>query len=78
MGRSCVAAVVQADVAPNLGVGLERTAQLAQAAARSGAVLIVFPETWLPGYPAWLDVLPRCRALGPPAGQGGLRAPGRE
>ena len=56
MGRSCVVAVVQADVAPDLGAGLERTAQLARAAARSGAELIVFPETWLPGYPAWLDV----------------------
>jgi len=56
MGRSCVVAVVQADVAPDLGAGLERTAQLARVAARSGAALIVFPETWLPGYPAWLDV----------------------
>jgi len=56
MGRSCVVAVVQADVAPDLEAGLERTAQLAQAAAHSGATLIVFPETWLPGYPAWLDV----------------------
>jgi nitrilase len=56
MGKSCVVAVVQADVAPDLEAGLERTAQLAQAAAHSGAALIVFPETWLPGYPAWLDV----------------------
>jgi len=56
MGRSCTVAVVQADVAPDLGAGLETTARLASAAARSGAELIVFPETWLPGYPAWLDV----------------------
>jgi nitrilase len=27
---------------------------LAQAAA-TGTKLVVFPETWLPGYPAWLD-----------------------
>ena len=56
MRRSCLVAVVQAEVAPDLAAGLERTAEFARAAARSGAALIVFPETWLPGYPAWLDV----------------------
>lgn len=30
-------------------------------AARQGAELVVFPETWLPGYPVWLDV---CRDAG--------------
>ena len=49
-------AVVQAEVAADLPSGIERTRLLAQEAARSGASLIVFPETWLPGYPAWLDV----------------------
>lgn len=48
-------AVVQAEVAADLSSGLEHTAELARAAARVGAELIVFPETWLPGYPAWLD-----------------------
>ena len=56
MRRSCLVAVVQAEVAPDLAAGLERTAEFARVAARSGAALIVFPETWLPGYPAWLDV----------------------
>jgi predicted amidohydrolase len=44
MRKSCVVAVVQAEVAPDRGDGLARTAQLAHAAARSGVELIVFPE----------------------------------
>ena len=54
-------AVVQAEVAPDLARGLEATDKLAAEAARSGATLVAFPETWLPGYPAWLDV---CRDAG--------------
>jgi predicted amidohydrolase len=57
MNRSrIIAAIVQAEVAPNLEAGLALTAELAREAANSGAELIVFAETWLPGYPAWLDV----------------------
>lgn len=49
-------AVVQAEVSPTLAEGLARTTALARDAASGGAALVVFPETWLPGYPAWLDV----------------------
>jgi predicted amidohydrolase len=49
-------AVVQAEVAPDLATGIERTRALTAKAAQDGAALVVFPETWLPGYPAWLDV----------------------
>ncbi len=49
-------AVVQAEIGPSLAAGLEKTADLARRAATDGAQVIVFPETWLPGYPAWLDV----------------------
>lgn len=59
-GRVVVAAV-QAEVAGDLAAGLERTAELTARAARAGAGLVVFPETWLPGYPIWLDV---CRDVG--------------
>jgi nitrilase len=55
------AAVVQAEVAASLAEGLERTRSLAEEAAARGATLVVFPETWLPGYPAWLDY---CRGAG--------------
>ncbi len=49
------AAIVQAEVAPALEAGLELTREKALEAAAGGAELIVFPETWIPGYPAWLD-----------------------
>jgi len=49
-------AAVQAHPAKDLDAGLERTATLAADAAGRGATLVAFPETWLPGYPAWLDV----------------------
>lgn len=49
-------AVVQAEVAPDLASGIAQTRELTRNAAGTGAALVVFPETWLPGYPAWLDV----------------------
>ena len=49
-------AVIQAEVAPDLAAGLEKTRRLTLDAASDGAQLVAFPETWLPGYPAWLDV----------------------
>ena len=50
------AAIVQAEVAPDLATALERTAQGVRDARAASASLVVFPETWIPGYPAWLDV----------------------
>lgn len=49
-------AIVQAEPAPTLDEGLQRTDAFAREAASGGASLVAFPETWLPGYPAWLDV----------------------
>ncbi|MDP9315519.1 MAG: carbon-nitrogen hydrolase family protein [Chloroflexota bacterium] len=56
MGSKSIVAIVQAEVAADIQSGLTRTAELAREAAQAGAELIVFPETWIPGYPAWLDV----------------------
>jgi nitrilase len=50
-----VAIVQAAPVFMNLEASLARVAQLTAEAARQGARLVVFGETWLPGYPAWLD-----------------------
>jgi nitrilase len=37
---------------------LARAIQIVQDAKKGGAELVAFGETWLPGYPAWLDVCP--------------------
>jgi len=50
-----------AQVAPvfnDLEASLEKLATHARAAVGQGAQLIVFGETWLTGYPAWLDHVP--------------------
>jgi nitrilase len=54
-------AVAQAEVAPDLKAGLDMTERLVAEAHDAGVSLLVFPETWLPGYPIWLDV---CRDAG--------------
>jgi predicted amidohydrolase len=50
-----VAAVQAAPVYMDLRASLEKAERLIGEAAALGAKVIVFPETWLPGYPAWLD-----------------------
>jgi predicted amidohydrolase len=55
---------VRVAIAQSAPVYLDKHASLAKAldlirqAAKRGAHLIAFGETWLPGYPAWLDVCP--------------------
>jgi predicted amidohydrolase len=54
-------AVAQPQHAAEAGANLRRAIDLIAESAAQGARLVAFPETWLPGYPAWLDV---CRDAG--------------
>jgi nitrilase len=50
------AAVVQAETPTSLAQGLHHASFLIAECAENDADLVAFPETWLPGYPIWLDV----------------------
>jgi predicted amidohydrolase len=56
MSQTVRVAIVQvAPVYLNLEASVERAIALIRDAAGRGASLVVLGETWLPGYPAWLD-----------------------
>jgi nitrilase len=50
-GPDVVVGLVQAETPGTV----ERTRAVAAEAVRQGAQVVVFPESWIPGYPAWLD-----------------------
>lgn len=53
-----VTAIQHPPVFLDLEQSVQKACDLISQAAQDGAKLIVFPETWLPGYPVWLDVAP--------------------
>jgi predicted amidohydrolase len=54
-----VAVIQQAPVFLNLHACLDEAEKWIKTAANQGADVIAFPETWLPGYPVWLDDAPK-------------------
>lgn len=59
MPDTVTVAIVQASpVFMNLDASLAYAIELIGRAARQAAKVITFGETWLPGYPAWLDYSP--------------------
>jgi predicted amidohydrolase len=59
MARPCLVAAAQlAPVFLDLEASVDLACSWIARAAREGVAVVVFPETWLPGYPIWLDVSP--------------------
>ena len=59
-----VAVVQQPPVFLNKDESLKKARTLIDEAADRGAQIITFPETWLPGYPVWLDSSPKAALWG--------------
>lgn len=59
MTQTLTVGIVQASpVFNNLAASLEKAVKLIRQAAAEGARLVAFGESWLAGYPAWLDCAP--------------------
>ena len=53
-----IAVVQQPPIYLDLAKSMARAVELVQEAASQGCSLVVFPETWLPGYPTFVWRLP--------------------
>ncbi len=59
-----VAIIQETPVFLNLKASVEKACNLTRKAAKDGAKVVTFPETWLPGYPVWIDSAPRAAIWG--------------
>ena len=59
-----VALVQEAPVFLDVEATLESAIRQITRLAREGADVVVFPETWLPGYPVWIDSAPAAALWG--------------
>lgn len=81
-----LAIVQQKPVYLDLSASMQKAVVTLQEAAQAGAELVVFGETWLCGYPAWIDYLPNIALWGHQATEivfaemldNGLEVPGKE
>lgn len=53
-----IAVIQHPPVFLNKEKSLEKAVELILESAKEGAKTIIFPETWFPGYPVWLDYAP--------------------
>ncbi len=58
MTKLCVAVIQAAPVPLDFSAGIEKAVRLAREAVESGAKVVAFGETFLGGYPLWLDEAP--------------------
>jgi predicted amidohydrolase len=58
MNSLSIAIIQHKPVHLNLAASLQKALALIKEAAHKGAQLIVFGETWLSGYPSWIDYCP--------------------
>jgi predicted amidohydrolase len=59
-----VAIIQETPVFLNLEASVDKACALTRKAASDGARVVAFPETWLPGYPVWLDSAPKATLWG--------------
>ena len=64
-----IAVIQHPPVFLNLQASVRLATQLVADAASKGAKLVVFPESWLPGYPVWLDYAPGSALWGNPSAE---------